>query len=84
VLADASLSLVSIDRHPAVERFLGLGQLEPEQLAALLPRRAPVEPRHLQAGQEAWQAFRAADTAALESFIADDSGDLPFLGAALT
>src|ERR1051326_1544123 len=31
----AQLTIVSIDRHPEVPNFLGLGQLQPEQLAAL-------------------------------------------------
>ena len=37
-----TLTIVSIDRHPEVPNFLGLGQLKPEQLAELWPRRTPL------------------------------------------
>src|SRR5437763_4204873 len=37
-----TLTIVSIDRHPEVPQFLGLGQLQPEQLAELWPRRTPL------------------------------------------
>src|SRR3569833_1840180 len=32
-----TLTIVSIDRHPEVPNFLGLGQLKPEQLAESMP-----------------------------------------------
>ena len=45
------LTIVSIDRHPEVPGFLGLGQLKPEQLAELWPRRTTlsrdaIDPRY--------------------------------------
>ena len=36
------MSLICIDRFPGVERFIGLGQLDPAQLASLYPSRRQV------------------------------------------
>ena len=39
----AQLTIVSIDRHPDVPSFLGLGQLKPEQLAKVAQLKARVD-----------------------------------------
>ncbi len=80
----ARLSLICIGDYPGFERFMGLGQLAPEQLAGLLPTRAPVTPEQLRLGADAWAAFTAPEPIRLEEIARDDSTDsLPFLGAAL-
>jgi hypothetical protein len=60
--ADASrparLELICIDRHPSVERFIGLGQLDPPALASLWPLRTPVTQAQLELGRAVWTALR--------------------------
>ncbi|MEP7326632.1 MAG: DUF1835 domain-containing protein [Gemmatimonadota bacterium] len=78
-----SLSLICIAGHPAVPRFLGLGQLTPEQMAGLFPIRQPVTPAHLELAHRAWLAFTASEPAGLNEFLQRDSTTLPYLAPAL-
>lgn len=77
------VELVCIDRFPGIARFIGLGQLAPEQLAGLWPRRKPVGRRQLALGTRAWAALRAASPRPIEALRTAGLGALPFLGAAL-
>ncbi len=77
------LTLICIDRHPAVERFLGLGQLNAAQLAGLFPSREPVTAAQFDVARRAWSAFLAPDPRRLERLIEADTSPLPFLAAAL-
>src|SRR5688572_21063968 len=56
-----TLTIVSIDRHPEVPNFLGLGQLKPEQLAELWPRRTPLSRDAIDESITAWIAVTSAD-----------------------
>ena len=76
------LTIVSIDRHPEVPHFIGLGQLQPEQLAALWPRRTGLSRDAIDEAVTAWIAVTAADPRALP-FLAKRVKALPFLGGAL-
>jgi hypothetical protein len=81
-------SLICIDRFRGVERFIGLGQLEPEQLATLYPSRTPVTADQAALAAAAWDAFRSPDPRALiEVAVRATAGGaaaaLPFLGDAL-
>ncbi len=78
----AQLTMVSIDRHPDVPNFLGLGQLEPTQLAELWPRRTPLSRDAIDEAVAAWIAVTAADPRAV-SFLVKRVKALPFLGGAL-
>jgi hypothetical protein len=78
----AQLTLVSIDRHPEVPSFLGLGQLAPEQLAALWPRRTPLSRDAIDEAVATWIAATAADPRALP-FLARRVKALPFLAGAI-
>jgi hypothetical protein len=78
----AQLTIVSIDRHPDVPAFLGLGQLAPEQLAALWPRRAPLSRDAIDEAIATWIAVTAADPRALP-FLARRVKALPFLAGAI-
>jgi hypothetical protein len=77
------LSLVSIDSHPGVEHFKGMGQLTTAQLVALWEERRPVGPSQIELAVRAWQAFRADTPAALEQLLGGDASALPFLASAL-
>lgn len=77
------VSLICIDRHPAIERFLGLGQLSPNELAALFPSRRAVGKEMFTATKIGWRAFTAADPGALNHAVVTDLSALPFLRPAL-
>src|SRR5262249_26100157 len=78
----AQLTIVSIDRHPEIPNFLGLGELKPEQLAELWPRRTPLSRDAIDEAITAWIAVTAADPRALP-FLTKRVKALPFLGGAL-
>jgi hypothetical protein len=81
--AGPKLSLVCIGAFPGVERFRGLGQLAPAELAALFQTRRAVDDTMLDAGRRAWSAFCSTDPRAIEAVVADDTDALPFLRPAL-
>src|SRR5262245_7183705 len=88
-LSRTSVSLICIGEFPGVERFIGLGQLDADQLASLYPQRTPVTPEQYSLASEAWRAFRAEDPRELEVVLvrlkADPTYDaaLPFLRGAI-
>ena len=77
-----TLTIVSIDRHPEVPNFLGFGQLKPEQLAELWPRRAPLSRDAIDEAITAWIAVTSADPRALP-YLTRRVKALPFLAGAL-
>ena len=76
------LTIVSIDRHPEIPNFLGLGQLKPEQLAELWPRRTPLSRDAIDEAVTAWIAVTANDPRALP-FLTKRIKAMPFLAGAL-
>ena len=79
----ARLNLIAIDSFPGVERFIGLGQLSPDQLNSLWGSERPVTPAQIALARCAWQAFRAPAPTALANLIGAGTPDLPLLGPAL-
>jgi len=77
------ISLICIGEYPGVERFVGLGQLTPQQLATLLPRREPVTRRQFALARETWAALNARHPRELNRISRMRSRALPFLPAAL-
>ncbi len=51
---DARVELIAVDNVPGVERFIGIGQLAPDQLAWLWRQREPVTEAQLALGEAAW------------------------------
>jgi hypothetical protein len=83
-VGETRLTLVSPGSHPDHPRFKGMGQLTPEQLAALWPERILLTPHDLRVGQAAWQAYTASTPDALLDFLnGGDFGQLYFLKTAL-
>jgi hypothetical protein len=78
----AQLTIVSIDRHPEVPSFLGFGDLKPEQLAELWPRRTPLSRDAIDEAITAWIAVTARDPRALP-FLAKRIKAMPFLAGAI-
>lgn len=81
--AAARTTLIAIGEHPEVTPFYGLGQLRPDQLAALFPARQPLSAAQLALGRAAWDAFRSPDPSAIERLLAGETAPLPFLRGAL-
>lgn len=81
--AGGEMALITLDRHPSVERFIGLGQLEAEHLAALVPTAQPVTAAILRAAADAWAAFRSPDPEELCALAETGTPELPFLAPAL-
>ena len=77
------LSLVSINAFPGTEPFLGLGQLNGQQLASLYGGRSDVTEAQLELAHAAWTAFTSPDPTELQVFLSRDKGELPFLAPAL-
>ncbi len=80
--ARTRVTLICIGAFPGVPRFIGLGQLTPDQLATLYPTRREVTAGQLALGRRAWAAFTGSDPTALAA-LAVDHPELPFLGPAL-
>jgi hypothetical protein len=80
---NAALSLVSIASHPEVSRFIGLGNLDANQLAALFPGRRPVTDAMLAAAERVWSKYVSADPRLLNEEARTAIDGLPWLPAAL-
>jgi len=81
------VSLICIDRFPGVERFVGLGQLNAEQLASLYPSRRRVTAGQFGLAREAWRAFRSDNPQGLLALFTrlntNGAAALPFLPDAI-
>lgn len=82
-MGQTRLSLICIGDYPGVERFIGLGQLNEDQLASLLGTRQQVTAQQLELGRNAWRAFTSPDPTGLEQLAHGDTAALPFLAGAL-
>ncbi len=60
-----------------------LGPLQPKELDALFPTRAPIVDAQLDLGARAWRAFCASEPHDLETLVRGDTSALPFLAGAL-
>jgi hypothetical protein len=77
------ISLICIGEYPGVERFIGLGQLDSEQLARLLPKREPITRRQFALARTAWAALNHHHPRELNRLSRMRTRALPFLPAAL-
>ncbi|WP_449433541.1 DUF1835 domain-containing protein [Pseudomonas putida] len=77
------LELIEITQVPGVERFIGIGQLAPDLLAWLWPKRRPLGEPALALARQAWAAYTAPDPRAWACFAAQEHAALPLLGRAL-
>lgn len=77
------LRMVTLHEHPSVDRFLGLGQLEPEHFPALYASREPVERAAVDIAMAVWFAMRQNDPSDLAALTEMEMPGLPYLRAAL-
>lgn len=82
-LAPGRTSLICVGSHPAHPEFIGLGQLEPGELAALLPTRVPVTEPMFATAAAAWEALTSPDPLAVHALALAGTTPLPFLAPAL-
>jgi hypothetical protein len=77
------VTLICIGSFPGRDRFKGLGELRPEELASLLGGRQRVTGAQYSLAEDAWGAFRSATPEALDRLRQQYTAALPFLAAAL-
>jgi len=77
-------SLVCIGSFPGRPNFMGLGQLNPDELASLLETRQSLGDAQFAVAERAWQAFREPTPEALDRLRREDTSALPYLGDAIT
>jgi hypothetical protein len=89
VPASKTVSLICIGSFPGRPNFHGLGELQPSELASLLPTRQPVTAAQYELAEQAWRAFREPSPEALDALLSwskdpqQRSAALPFLARAL-
>lgn len=77
------LSLICIGDFPGIPRFIGLGQLEPDQIASLWDTRQPITRKQIELGSQVWSDFCNDDPAGLVGWLGKDTAALPYLKAAI-
>jgi len=77
------IELIAVDGFPAIERFIGLGQLSPAALRLLWEGRIAVSPRLLALGAAVWDALRDPSPRALHAIAAGGTPELPIMAGAL-
>jgi hypothetical protein len=73
------VSLIVVASYPGITRFVGLGQLTPEQLVGLLDARAPLRVEHFQAARNAWRAFRESTPRGWRALLDADWALMPYV-----
>ena len=77
------LFLINIGAFPGVERFNGLGQLSPIQLASLWGREEPVTEAQRAEAAALWRVYAAGNPLHLQSTLQKTPGALPYAAPAL-
>ncbi|MGI8642740.1 MAG: hypothetical protein ACR2LS_01295 [Thermomicrobiales bacterium] len=75
--------LVTTDRFPDVDRFVGIGQLRPDQLPELYAQRRELVHEDFRAARRAWEVFRSPDPRIIEEVLLEDTSRFPYLASAL-
>lgn len=81
--APRKLELIEADRIPAVERFIGIGQLAPDVLAWLWPQRRLIDDDAVQLAKRVWSAYCDSSPLNLAKLAHGNHPALPFLAPAL-
>jgi len=77
------LSLVTANSHPAVPRFIGLGNLNATQLMELFGNRITLRAAVVAEGREVWSAWTARDPRGLAVLSRREMPGLPWMPAAI-
>lgn len=82
-MEDTRLDMICIDQFDGKQDFRGIGQLDADQMASLVPLQQPVTEAMLTLAAAGWAAFRSSDPRDLLAFLNRDLRELPFLAVAL-
>jgi hypothetical protein len=77
------LTLVCVERVPAVRAFVGLGQLAPEVIRLLWSERVEVGAAHYELGRRVWNALTASSPQALHQVASSATPAIAAMGKAL-
>ena len=78
-----NVELLCVDQFPGIEPFHGLGQLNPEQIASLYPKRKTITPAQLEFAVEVDSCFALQDQEAFERISKLEEAPLPWVPAAI-
>ncbi|QXP84985.1 hypothetical protein [Methylococcus sp. Mc7] len=78
-----AVELICVDAFPGIEPYHGLGQLSPEQMASVYPRRRPVTPDQFDFAERVDRAFALQDRQAFEALGREADAPLPWVPAAV-
>jgi Domain of unknown function (DUF1835) len=81
--APGRLSLICIGEFPGISRFLGLGQLSPQQLAGLFPGRTAVIDVQSALAVDVWRRLGGSTPTDLVALLRRDTTSLPYLDGAI-
>lgn len=79
----SNLSLICINRYPGIVPFLGLGQLDEQQIAGLYSCRQKIIENQLTLAKKIWDAFTGQSPLQLIELVNSDLSALPFIKNAL-
>lgn len=82
-LSDVELSLICVGSHPEIEKFMGLGQLSPEQLGQVIAQKKKITKADLHFAKEFWHAYTAANPEGLKKIQEKIPESFQFLNDAL-
>jgi hypothetical protein len=71
--------MVSVDRYPGIEPFIGLGQLSAGQLGQVYDARRPLSEAQIAQGVSAWEAYASLDPRVLAEWTAAKPVILPYV-----
>lgn len=77
-----AVQLICVDAFPGIEPYHGLGQLSPEQMASVYPRRRPVTPDQFAFAERVDRAFALQDLQAFAELGGQADAPLPWVPAA--
>jgi hypothetical protein len=83
-LGRTQVELICIDAHPKIERYNGLGQLAPAELAASYHTRQPVSPAQFDFAQAVDRAFTQQDPTIFATLAAQTQAPIKWIPAAVT
>ena len=76
--------LICIGEFPGRPRFAGLGELSPDELVTLFPKRQPLTDSQIALGSRLWRAFGAPDPLPFADLVLKaDTTPLPYAAGAL-
>ncbi|MEJ8475183.1 DUF1835 domain-containing protein [Roseibium algae] len=78
------VELVSLDRFPGIQKFIGIGQLSPAALRHMYARRAPISEEAYNLAEVTFSALLVKDPEALHALSRHSSLGLPYLAGALS